>query len=126
MKFTAATIFTSALILGAQASVIPWVSEVVGNGLTYSAVSSPVVASPWAPWGHAVVDVPAVVHHANVYHSVVHHPAAPSVEVHAPVVVAAAEGSYVAQTRGAVHTAPLPGHTNSVANINLAPAPGTV
>lgn len=34
--------------------------------------------------------------------------------------------SYVAQTRGAVHTAPLPGHVQSVASQNLQPAPGTL
>uniref|UniRef100_A0A1I8NYV3 Adult cuticle protein 1 n=1 Tax=Stomoxys calcitrans TaxID=35570 RepID=A0A1I8NYV3_STOCA len=123
MKFLAIILFTSAFILGTHSSVIPWVTEVVGDGLTYSAVSSPVVHSPWAPWGHAVVDVAP--HSTLVHHSVVHS-SAPSVAVHAPVIVPEVQGSYVAQTRGAVHTAPLPGHTNSVASINVAPAPGTI
>ncbi|KAL5281099.1 hypothetical protein ACFFRR_004864 [Megaselia abdita] len=35
------------------------------------------------------------------------------------------EGQYVAKTRGAVHTAPLAGHIQSAAAINVAPAPGT-
>ncbi|XP_013104353.2 adult cuticle protein 1 [Stomoxys calcitrans] len=169
MKFAVAALFTLALALGVQSSVLPLFSHVAGGGLSYTAVSSPVVASPWAPWGHAVVAAgphPAVAVHAPalaVHGSsvAVHaaaapvHPApsvavhaaaapvhpAPSVAVHAaaapvvhapvaaavhaPVVVPAFHGSYVAKTRGAVHTAPLAGHLNSVANVNLAPAPGT-
>lgn len=34
--------------------------------------------------------------------------------------------NYVAATRGAVHTAPLPGHSQSASSINLEPAPGTL
>ncbi|XP_004521789.1 adult cuticle protein 1-like [Ceratitis capitata] len=34
-------------------------------------------------------------------------------------------GVYVAKTRGAIHTAPLPGHLNSATSVNVAPAPGT-
>ncbi|XP_036328164.1 adult cuticle protein 1-like [Rhagoletis pomonella] len=34
-------------------------------------------------------------------------------------------GVYVAKTRGAVHTAPLPGHTTSATSLNISPAPGT-
>ncbi|XP_058987345.1 adult cuticle protein 1-like [Musca domestica] len=137
MKVSAAILSTLALGLGAQASVLPLVTEVAGSGLSYTAVSTPVVASPWAPWGHhsvvaahvappAAVEVhaPAVVAAPAPAAVAVH--AAPSVAVHAPVVVPAAEGTYVAKTRGAVHTAPLSGHVNSVANINLAPAPGTL
>lgn len=33
--------------------------------------------------------------------------------------------NYVAKTRGAIHSAPLAGHINSVASVNVAPAPGT-
>jgi len=49
------------------------------------------------------------------------------VAAHAPAVVAVAapEASYVAKTRGAVHVAPLPGHVQSAASVNLEPAPGT-
>lgn len=90
--------------------MVPVVTQIAGGGLSYTAVSSPVVAAPWAAWPHAAVAV---------------HAAAPAV-VPAPVVVPAVQGSYVAQTRGAVHTAPLAGHINSVANVNLAPAPGTI
>ncbi|CAD6999773.1 adult cuticle protein 1-like [Ceratitis capitata] len=34
-------------------------------------------------------------------------------------------GVYVAKTRGAIHTAPLPGYLNSATSVNVAPAPGT-
>ncbi|XP_073825462.1 adult cuticle protein 1-like [Musca autumnalis] len=136
MKVSAAILSTLALGLGVQSSVLPLVTEIAGSGLSYTAVSSPVVASPWAAWGHghAVVAAPAAVelHAPAVVAAPAPAPAAvavhaaPAVAVHAPVVVPAAEGHYVAKTRGAVHTAPLPGHVNSVANVNLAPAPGTL
>ncbi|XP_075152762.1 adult cuticle protein 1-like [Haematobia irritans] len=154
MKFAVAVLFTLALALGAQSSVLPWYPHVAGHGLTYTAVSSPVVASPWGPWGHAVVAAgpyPSVAVHAPAFAApapsvavhaaaapanpppsvAVHAAAAPVVHaavpaaVHAPLVVPGVGGSYVAKTRGAVHTAPLAGHLNSVANVNLAPAPGT-
>ncbi|XP_073825463.1 adult cuticle protein 1-like [Musca autumnalis] len=116
MKFAAAILSTLALALGVQASLVPGVvTQVAGGGLSYTAVSSPVVAAPWPLYPHAAVAV-----HAAAPAVAVHAP------VHAPVVVPAVQGSYVAQTRGAVHTAPLAGHASSVANVNLAPAPGTV
>ncbi|XP_034472471.1 adult cuticle protein 1-like [Drosophila innubila] len=149
MKFAIAVIFTLALAMGVQSSVIPLVSQLAGHGLSYTAVSGPVVAAPWvAPAAHwpAAVSVGAWPHVAP--HVVAAH--APAVvaahaHAHAPVVVAAHahahahahapavvvapvahEGVYTAQTRGAVHTAPLSGHIQSVASINAAPAPGTL
>ncbi|XP_075152746.1 adult cuticle protein 1-like [Haematobia irritans] len=107
MKFLFAVLCTLALAFGVQSSVLPWgyPQVVVGDGhASYTAVSSPYGAwGPWAgawgPWAHgAAVDV-------------------------APF--AGVQGTYVAKTRGAVHTAPLEGHVNSVANVNVAPAPGT-
>ncbi|XP_013104350.1 adult cuticle protein 1-like [Stomoxys calcitrans] len=104
MKFVFAVLFTLALALGVQSSFLPWgVPQVVGGGLSYTAVGGP--WSPWAPWGAPW--------------------AAPSVAVAAPV-LGAGPGTYVAKTRGAVHTAPLDGHLQSVANVNVAPAPGTL
>ncbi|XP_055853094.1 adult cuticle protein 1-like [Episyrphus balteatus] len=50
---------------------------------------------------------------------------APHVAVAAPV-HGAHGASYVAQTRGAVHTAPLPTHIQSASSVNVAPAPGTL
>lgn len=100
MQFAIVIFITLALALGVQSSVWPWgnvVTQVAGGPLSYTAVSSPVIAG-W-PWGGVV---PAAV----------------------PIV--AGHASYVAKTRGAVHSAPLDGHLNSVANVNVAPAPGTI
>lgn len=49
----------------------------------------------------------------------------PTVVAAPPITIVAAQGTYVAQTRGAVHVAPLEGHVNSAASVNLEPAPGT-
>lgn len=93
--------------------------------------------SPWAaPWAHSVsgtyqhisaphyVAAPYAAHIAYPYAHVDH----VSHVAHAPAVHIAAvphAASYVAANRGSVHTAPLPGHTDSVASINDAPAAGT-
>jgi len=121
--------------MGVQSSVIPLLSQVAGHGLSYTAVSGPaVVASPWAvPAAHW----PAAVNVASWPPAAIHAPAAVAVHAAAPAVVAAHgsavvvgpvahEGVYTAQTRGAIHTAPLSGHIQSVASINAAPAPGTL
>lgn len=86
--------------------------------------------SPWAaPWGHSVsgtyqhisaphlIASPYAAHLAYPYAHVDHH--------HAHVVAVPQAASYIAANRGSVHTAPLPGHTDSVASVNDAPAPGT-
>ncbi|XP_036678676.1 adult cuticle protein 1 [Drosophila suzukii] len=135
MKFAVAVVFTLALAMGVQSSVIPLLSQVAGHGLSYTAVSGPaVVASPWAvPAAHW----PAAVNVASWPPAAIHAPAAVAVHAAAPAVVAAHgpavvvgpvahEGVYTAQTRGAIHTAPLSGHIQSVASINAAPAPGTL
>ncbi|KAK7873619.1 hypothetical protein R5R35_009309 [Gryllus longicercus] len=44
----------------------------------------------------------------------------------APVVAAPIGAGYTAVTRGAVHTAPLPGHAIGSAHVNVQPAPGTL
>ncbi|KAH8263464.1 hypothetical protein KR044_009310 [Drosophila immigrans] len=147
MQFAVAVIFTLALAMGAQSSVIPLISQLAGHGLSYTAVSGPAVAAPWAvPAAHwpAAVSVgawPGVAHGPAVVaahgpavvaahgHAVVAAHAPAVVAAHAPAVVVAPvahEGVYTAQTRGAVHTAPLSGHIQSVASINAAPAPGTL
>uniref|UniRef100_D3TQJ9 Adult cuticle protein 1 n=1 Tax=Glossina morsitans morsitans TaxID=37546 RepID=D3TQJ9_GLOMM len=113
MKSFVAALFVLALALGVQSSFLPYPgfhTEVAGHGLSFTAVSSPaVVAAPW-PLAHAgVVTVVG--------------PSAPVVV--APPVVHAHDATYVAKTRGAVHTAPLAGHVNSVANVNLLAPPGT-
>ncbi|KAH8412111.1 hypothetical protein KR222_011661 [Zaprionus bogoriensis] len=147
MQFAVAVVFTLALAMGVQSSVIPLVSQLAGHGLSYTAVSNPALIG--APWGVPAAHLPAAVSigawpPAAAPALVAAAPAvvaahAPAVvAAHAPAVVAAAhapavvvapvahEGVYTAQTRGAVHTAPLSGHIQSVASINAAPAPGTL
>ena len=139
-----AAVFTLALTLGVNSHVIP-IAEVAGHGLSYTAVSRPSVVVPVIAHPHAAIDVHAAAHAWGIHapwsavhaahwpvvaaHSaaIAHHVVVPDVHA-APVVVAAPahEGSYVAKTRGAVHTAPLAGHAASVASVNVAPAPGTV
>ncbi|KAM7352575.1 adult cuticle protein 1-like [Cochliomyia hominivorax] len=136
MKFAIVTLFTLALALGVQSSVLPWggvVTQVAGGHLAHPGLLSPL----GLPWGGSVVvgPHPAAVHaslaaavHAPLA-AAVHAPFAaavhaPAVAVHAPAVLGG-HASYVAKTRGAVHSAPLAGHLNSVANVNVAPAPGT-
>ncbi|KXJ83804.1 hypothetical protein RP20_CCG001389 [Aedes albopictus] len=72
------------------------------------------VATAYAPPGSTVVQayVPP-----NYY--------APAVYVSPPVVVAPGGARYTAVNPGAVHDAPLPGHTVSQQSLNTAPAPGT-
>lgn len=122
LQFAIVTLFTLALALGVQSSILPLggvVTQIAGGPLAHTAVISPL----GLPLGGVVVGP----HPAAV---AVHAPAA--VAVHAPVAVApvpavvAGAASYVAKTRGAVHAAPLAGHLNSVANVNVAPAPGTI
>ncbi|GLG97047.1 Putative cuticle protein [Gryllus bimaculatus] len=52
----------------------------------------------------------------------------PAVAYAAPAVVAAAPvaAGYTAVTRGAVHSAPLPGHVIGSTHVNVQPAPGTI
>ncbi|XP_055915932.1 adult cuticle protein 1-like [Eupeodes corollae] len=112
MKFAIVAVVVFALaITSAQASVVPLILGAPAP-ISYTAVHGPTLTIAGLP--SVAVHSPAAV--------AVH--AAPVV-VPAPVVVAA-EGTYVAKTRGAVHVAPLPGHLNSAASVNLEPAPGTI
>ncbi|XP_037926346.1 adult cuticle protein 1-like [Hermetia illucens] len=117
MKFAAAVVILAALV-GIECSIIP-----LAPALSYTAVSGPtlVAAAPTilGP-GIATIRGPAISPLAPAAVAI-----APAHAVVAPAVVAA-QGSYVAQTRGAVHVAPLDGHANSAASINLQPAPGTI
>ncbi|KAM7351630.1 adult cuticle protein 1-like isoform 2-T2 [Cochliomyia hominivorax] len=146
MKFAISTLFTLALAMGVQSSILPLggvVTQIAGGHLSHTAVVSPLglpLGGPLVLGPHPAaipaavslpVHAPAVAVHAPALavHApsvAVHAPAvhAPAVAVHAPAVVGG-HASYVAKTRGAVHAAPLAGHLNSVANVNVAPAPGT-
>ncbi|KAI8124972.1 hypothetical protein FF38_08877 [Lucilia cuprina] len=124
MKFAIVIFCTLALALGVQSSIIPW-----GGVVTQVAGPLGGIVSPLGlPWGGSVVVGPSAGLPAAIS---VQGPGPIPVAVHAavPAAVPAVVGgaaSYVAKTRGAVHTAPLAGHVNSVANVNVAPAPGTL
>ncbi|XP_055920846.1 adult cuticle protein 1-like [Eupeodes corollae] len=115
MKFAVFAVVVLALALGAQSSVI------LGAPGPLLAVSGPAglvtvpgaVSIQAAPGAVSIQSAPGVISLQT----------APAVV--APVVVGA-EGTYVAKTRGAVHVAPLPGHAQSAASVNLEPAPGTL
>lgn len=118
--------FTLALALGVQSSIIPLgglVSQINGIPVGGAGVLSPL----GLPLGGSIVvgphpaAIPAAIS-LSVSPAIPPVIAAPSV-VAAPAIAGAA--SYVAKTRGAVHSAPLAGHIQSVANVNVAPAPGT-
>jgi hypothetical protein len=141
MKFAIVAVLALALAMGVESSVIPWGAEIAGNGLSYTAVSRPAVLGgpwgpwgAWGPWGHGPAVVLANPPAAVTVAQSPSHVLGPiltqvgPVVSHAPAVVVApsVEGSYVAKTRGAIHSAPLAGHAQSVASINVQPAPGTV
>jgi len=121
MKF-AVVVVLIALALGAQSSVIP-----IGP---ISLVQGPAVVAAHSLPGSVAIQasvVPAPVKLIQVAHPQIVLAQGPAVLAPAPVVaVAPAEGTYVAKTRGAVHVAPLPGHAQSAASVNLEPAPGTI
>lgn len=86
--------------------------------------SSAYVAAPYAyPAAHSYA-VPAVSYASTAIHPVSY--AAPAVVHAAPVHVVQKEARYLAANRGAVHEAPLPGHTVNQQSLNLEPAPGTL
>ncbi|XP_002036103.2 adult cuticle protein 1 [Drosophila sechellia] len=128
MKF-AVVVVLFALAWGVNSSVVPLLTSahglVVGAPAVAGSVAIQASAVPAAvplalsPAGPVLIQSGPAVVAAPV-------PAA-VVAAHAPAVVAVAapEASYVAKTRGAVHVAPLPGHVQSAASVNLEPAPGT-
>ncbi|XP_023296346.2 adult cuticle protein 1-like [Lucilia cuprina] len=136
MKFVIVSLFTLTLALGVQSSVIPLggvVTQIAGGPLAHTSVISPVGLSLGSAialgHGSTIVQsaVPAAIPLQAPAAFAVHAHAAIPTAVHAAVpAVVAGPGSYVAKTRGAIHTAPLAGHLNSVDNVNVAPAPGTI
>ncbi|KAK7873612.1 hypothetical protein R5R35_009302 [Gryllus longicercus] len=137
MKAVVAVLF--ALVAVARAGLL---------GGTYTALTAPALAAPYALGAHGLA-APYAAAVAAPYALGVHGLAAPyaagvaapyAAAVHAPVAVAAPAVSYAAHasyaapigaaykavTRGAVHTAPLPGHAIGSAHVNVQPAPGTL
>ncbi|XP_022230621.2 adult cuticle protein 1 [Drosophila obscura] len=124
MKFAIAVVLF-ALAYGVNSSVVPLLTTIHGGQVIVGApaiAGSVAVHASAVPAGVPVALAPAgplLIQSAPLQATVV--------AAHAPAVVAVAapEASYVAKTRGAVHVAPLPGHSQSAASVNLEPAPGT-
>jgi hypothetical protein len=85
---------------------------------------------------YAAHAVPAISQYSHVDYTAVPsavHLASPYVAYSAPLayhsapatILAKAPATYTAQTRGAIHTAPLEGHELSQTSLNVEPAPGT-
>ncbi|XP_019551263.2 adult cuticle protein 1-like [Aedes albopictus] len=115
----------AAISLSVEGSIIPWywpgpvvVPAPAGLAIPGSTVvqsNPPAVVVPALP-----APVAAVAVDASGVPTVVLAPA-PAVVVAAPAPAATS----VSATRGAVHVAPLPGHSVSQQQLNLAPAPGS-
>lgn len=127
MQF-AVVVVLFALAWGVNGSVVQLLSGVgpvivgapapAGSVAVHASAVPAAVPLSLSPAGPILVQSgPAIVHAAPTI------VAAPAPAV---VAVAAAPASYVAKTRGAVHVAPLPGHIQSAASVNLEPAPGTL
>ena len=89
--------------MGVQSSIIPGLSLNLLGAAGPTLQQGPIVIG----WG-ASASVPVV----------------PTVDIASAVGVPGA--TYVAKTLGAVHAAPLPGHTQSASAVNVDPAPGTL
>ena len=90
---------------------------------------------PYAYHSGAYIANPEIAQYSSLPYSAIHAPAlsyarhisAPLAYNYAsPIVaIAPAEATYTAATRGAIHTAPLPGHVLSQTSLNVQPADGT-
>lgn len=106
-------------LLSGVGPVVVGAPAVAGSVAVHASAVPAAVPLSLSPAGPILVQSgPAVVHAAA--------PAIVAAPAPAVVAVAAAPASYVAKTRGAVHVAPLPGHIQSAASVNLEPAPGTL
>ncbi|XP_052866217.1 adult cuticle protein 1-like [Anopheles cruzii] len=127
MKCIVALVLAATLLVAAEGGLLPWVlppgfaiaapAGLALPGATVIQSNPPATVLALAPAPHPIaLDVsgaPTLV--------LAPAPAAPAVVALAPAPAATA----VSATRGAVHVAPLPGHSVSQTQLNLAPAPGT-
>lgn len=95
--------------------------------LAYAHHASPITVAAHVAAPEVVQQVVAPAPHVYAAPAIyaAHAPLAYAHAVPAPVVITKAAAQYTAATRGAVHTAPLPGHAVSQTSLNVAPAPGT-
>ncbi|KAJ6632680.1 Adult cuticle protein 1 [Pseudolycoriella hygida] len=114
MKFAIAVVIL-ALGVFAQAGYVP-----LAYNLPY--------AAPYAPLSYTARSLPLTYAAAPA----IHYDYAPAVHTYAElrtpaaaIIPVAAEGTYTALNKGAVHVASLPGHSQSISSVNLEPALGT-
>ncbi|KAJ6649292.1 Adult cuticle protein 1 [Pseudolycoriella hygida] len=119
MKFAIAVVIL-ALGVFAQAGYVP-----LAYNLPYAA---PLAAYQYAPLSYTARSLPLTYAAAPA----IHYDYAPAVHTYAElrtpaaaIIPVAAEGTYTAVNKGAIHVAPLPGHSQSASSVNLEPAPGT-
>ena len=125
------------MAVAAQGGVLPY-SAYYGSPLAYNSLAydsgayygahyaSPAI-SQYSSLPYTAVHAPAVsyAHHVPALAYSAHHVPAVAYAAAPVIAVAPAEATYTAATRGAVHTAPLPGHALSQTSLNVQAAPGT-
>ncbi|KAH8271083.1 hypothetical protein KR018_007373, partial [Drosophila ironensis] len=116
------------LLTAAHGTVVVGAPAVAGSVAIQASAVPAAVPLALAPHGPVLIQSGPAVVAAHAPAVVAAHAAPVVLAAPAPAVVAVAapEASYVAKTRGAVHVAPLPGHVQSAASVNLEPAPGTL
>uniref|UniRef100_A0A182S0D9 Cuticle protein n=1 Tax=Anopheles funestus TaxID=62324 RepID=A0A182S0D9_ANOFN len=124
MKCIAAVVMMAVAVAVQGSSVTYW-----GNGAALQHLA-PVPVGSWvqdnsyarivSPWNYAYQTPIAPVAAAPLAY------VEPYAYQPAVAVVAQKEARYLAANRGAVHEAPLPGHTVNQQSLNLEPAPGTL
>lgn len=100
---------------------LPVVARPIDGTYTERQFIAPRLIAPYsyaAPLAYAAAPYPA----AHYYSA----PAPLAYAAPAAVVATPLEATYTAANRGAVHVAPLPGHTESTSSVNLEAAPGTL
>ncbi|KAG4073785.1 hypothetical protein HA402_001009 [Bradysia odoriphaga] len=125
MKFTIAVVMM-ALAVSAQAGLAPFAP--LAYSLPYAAPYQ------YAPLSYTARSLPLAYAAAPAFYNYEYAPAIrayPEINTYAEIrspaaiVPVAAEGTYTAINKGAVHVAPLPGHGLSASSVNLESAPGT-
>lgn len=87
--------------------------------------AAPQYPLPLAPWYGAPLAAYTAISAAPGSYSYTAGPAAYALPSPIAIAIAPAPATYTAINRGTIHTAPLPGHVESAASVNLEAAPGT-
>ena len=110
----------------ARASVLAPLAYSYGPApyLSHTILQAPLTYQQVSPNAAYAAPLPAPVAYTAAHFAA---PIATPIAYAAPAVVATKlEPTYTAINRGAIHSAPLPGHSESTSAVNLEPAPGTL